>query len=147
MKKLEITERRARVAQEILLNKSTAEIGRILNVSKATISRDAKAIINEWKELYDTEAIREWRISELARLSMIEEAIQEKVKKGDLYAIREQINLMKYRADLLGLKMPVKVEHTGADGGPIKYQEVDLSEKTDQELDAALKEVENILGV
>lgn len=57
---------------------------------------------------------------ELERLDTMVLALWSGVRGGDLGTIDRMLKLMKRRAELLGLDMPVKLEHTGPDGGPIK---------------------------
>lgn len=58
---------------------------------------------------------------DLARADVLLAAVMPNAKKGDATAQRAALDLLKYRADLLGLSAPIKgkVELTGEGGGPV----------------------------
>lgn len=51
---------------------------------------------------------------------------------------RDRLLAAKQIAELLGLNAPLRHEHTGAEGGPVKYQNVE--EMTDEQLHAIIEE-------
>lgn len=70
-------------------------------------------------------------------------ALSTRIKAGDTFAINTALGVLARRAKLLGLDMPI--EHKI--DGKIEMESPDLSAKGKAELEAALAEVERILGV
>lgn len=140
--------RRIEVAALIVGGFSYREIAKKLGTSIATISRDYGVIREEWRRELNSEDIQAWRILELAKLSVMERAIAGKVRSGDILAIKQQLSLMKYRAELLGLYAAIRHEHTGRAGQPIELEVAggDLSHVPQADLEQAMAEVDRILG-
>jgi len=137
-------QRRIEVAALIVGGFTYRQIAKKLSTSIATISRDYEKIQEEWKRELNSQDIQAWRILELAKLSVMEQAIAAKVRAGDILAIRQQLSLMKYRAELLGLYAAIRHEVSGkvemASGAR------DLSRVPQADLEQALAEVDRILG-
>ena len=96
---------------------SQAEIRRVLakptpmhpegiKVAKATVCRYVKQILEEWASAVAPETRERWRGKELAKLDKMEVNLHKKCLDGDIKAINARLNLMKHRADLLGLTEP-----------------------------------------
>ncbi|MFD5451213.1 hypothetical protein [Streptomyces sp. NPDC127100] len=65
---------------------------------------------------------------EVQRLDRMQAAAWAKAAKGDLKAIETVLKVIDRRARLLGLDRPARTEITGADGGPLQVEAVDLAE-------------------
>ncbi|MDX3165849.1 hypothetical protein PV516_18865 [Streptomyces scabiei] len=65
---------------------------------------------------------------EVQRLDRMQAAAWAKAAKGDLKAIETVLKVIDRRARLLGLDRPIRTEITGADGGPLQVEAVDLAE-------------------
>lgn len=65
---------------------------------------------------------------EVQRLDRMQAAAWAKAAKGDLKAIETVLKIIDRRARLLGLDRPARTEITGADGGPLQIEAVDLAE-------------------
>jgi len=80
---------------------------------------------------------------DMERLDMLFLYLMPKIRAGDAFAINAALRIMERRAKLLGLDMPI--EHKI--DGKIEVESPDLSAKGKAELEAALAEVERLLGV
>jgi len=81
---------------------------------------------------------------DIERLDMLFLFLMKRIRRGDPKAIIAALRIMERRAKLLGLDMPTEEHITGK----IQLEPLpDLSGKSDAELNAALAEVERILGV
>src|SRR5215207_4462594 len=104
---LEITQRRKTVSANLLAGLTYAEIGRALNVSKATITSDKKAILTEWRQHYAQDAA-ELAALQLRRLDVLLNAIWEKARQGDERAIDKALAIMDRQSEILGVtKVPL----------------------------------------
>ncbi|MER5302291.1 hypothetical protein ABT039_22915 [Streptomyces lasiicapitis] len=65
---------------------------------------------------------------EVQRLDRMQAAAWAKAAKGDLKAIETVLKVIDRRARLLGLDRPARTEITGADGGPLQVEAVDVAE-------------------
>lgn len=111
-KKMEIEERRKIVSANILAGSNYRDIAEALGVSPATICKDFKAILADWRK-QTNEIIGDWVPLELGRLDTALKAIWDDVRKGDLRAIDRMVKIMERRAKLLGLDAPAKQEQVG----------------------------------
>jgi hypothetical protein len=85
------------------------------------------------------ESATELRALETQRLDELQQAIWEQAAGGDLKAIDRILRIMERRAKLLGLDGPQRIEHAGAEGGPIQH-EWDFSGLSDEELERQYRE-------
>ena len=73
-------------------------------------------------------------------------ALWRRVQNGDERAIDRVLRIMERRAKLLGLDAAAKTEHTGKEGGPIRYER-QYADFSDEELEQAiLEEAARIMG-
>jgi len=117
-KKLEIEERRAIVAANILAGASYRHIAKTLGVSPATIAKDFKAIIKGWQE-ESRDIIGDWVPVEVHRLDVMVNAIWDDVRGGDLKAMDRMLRVMERRARLLGLDAPTPIALQNPDGSAL----------------------------
>ena len=114
-------ERRAeRRVQALELRKAGCtyrEIGAALKCGVKTVHVDVRQAL---AALAKTEEVgTEVRTLELARLDGLWLGAWPRAKKGDDRAIRSCLQIMRRRAEMLGLDAPEKHEHTGKDGAPL----------------------------
>jgi hypothetical protein len=91
-----------------------------------------RAIERRVKEI--SEGAEEVLNLELQRLDTMLLAVWPKAASGDSGAIDRVLKLMDRRARYLGLDTPQRLEHTGREGEPIRY-EYDFSHFSDAELE------------
>lgn len=109
--------RRQRVAVNLLAGLNYREIAGALKVSPATVCRDTKAILGEWREAR-LETTDEWVALQVKRLDRAINAIWDSVLNGDVNAIDRLQRLIDQQGKLLGHTAD-KMEHTGVNGGAI----------------------------
>lgn len=102
-RQIEITNRRAIVAANLLAGATYREIARAVNVSPATVVTDSRAIINEWRQHYRTDADRYLSL-QLRRLDTLLNALWERAVKGDPAAITSVLAIIDRQSRLLGLQ-------------------------------------------
>lgn len=111
---LAIEARRRKVAELWLAHAPQEEIGREVGVNQATISRDIKAIRDQFRAERDEILDRE-----TAELDHIERECVTRYQQdltGDW--IDRRLKVKERRSKLLGLDAPAKVEQSGPGGGP-----------------------------
>ena len=110
-KQAERERRRQQVAAMLLAHRSQRQIAQALGVHQATVSRDVQAVRREWQErrLQDIHA---WVAEETAKLDHVERALVPRVLDGELPAVDRLLNVMRQRAQLLGLDEPQQHQHT-----------------------------------
>jgi len=102
--------RRQRVAVNLLAGLNYREIATALKVSPATVCRDAKAILDEWREARIGVA-DEWATLQVKRLDRAINAIWDNVLNGDATAIDRLQRLIDQQGKLLGYSVgDVRVE-------------------------------------
>ncbi|MEW1719761.1 hypothetical protein [Streptomyces sp. NPDC093109] len=74
----------------------------------------------------EADELRSVEAERLDRLFFV--AYRKAVRDGELPAIDRALRIMERRARLLGLDRPAKTEITGAAGGPLQVEAVDLAE-------------------
>ena len=79
---------------------------------KSALNKTIKAAAEDVKQM------------QISRLDTMLKAIWASVVAGNLGVIDRALRLEERRARLLGLDAPIKQEHTGAAGGPIKTEDV-----------------------
>ena len=80
---------------------------------------------------------------DIERLDSYLLALSKRIRSGDAFAINTALAVLARRAKLLGLDMPI--EHKI--DGKIEVESPDLTAKGKAELEAALTEVERLLGI
>lgn len=169
-------ERAKRLTRELELRRlgfSFEAIAEQVGVSVSTAHRD---VCQALAKLADANRgkTEEWRELEIQKLDALERVLQAVLRRhhvvlykgkpvvqanpatGEvetltddgpvIQAIRELRALSERRCRLLGLDTPQKIEHSGADGGPIRH-EYDFAALTDDELEAAIvAEAQSITG-
>lgn len=81
-KRLAMAQRRLKVAANILAGATFADVAQTLNVSKATVSKDYHAILDDWKALYADKADQYLQLI-MRRLDVLLNAIWEDARQGD----------------------------------------------------------------
>lgn len=99
---LSITNRRRAVAANLLAGATYAEIAHALNVSKATIASDYKAILAEWRAHYAADADDLVQL-QLRRYDVLLNAIWSDARGGSAVAIDRTLAIMDRQNALLGL--------------------------------------------
>lgn len=99
---LEITNRRKLISANLLAGLTYTEIGRALNISKATITSDKKAILAEWRQQYAQSADQLVAV-QLRRLDVLLNAIWEKATKGDDKAMGRALDIIDRQNAILGV--------------------------------------------
>lgn len=130
----EIAERQREVGRMHLERIPQWEIAERLKLTEATVSRDLKAVREEWRaearsnvgEATERE-IKSLEASEARlRASWTRILANRRMKPGlrtlaECKLNAELVRIATHRAKLLGLEAPAKVVHTGAGGGPIGH--------------------------
>lgn len=106
---LEVIQRRRTVSANLLAGLTYAEISRALNISKATITSDKKAILEEWRQQYAQEADQLVAL-QLRRLDVLLNAIWERARQGDEKAVDRALAIIDRQNDILGVKQLPTVE-------------------------------------
>lgn len=101
-KKLTREERRRLVAANIIAGATYAEIALALDVSKATIANDYKAIIENLRGHYEGK-FAEFLAVQLRRYDTLLNVVWDKASKGDLACIDRALAVMDRQNRLLGL--------------------------------------------
>jgi hypothetical protein len=119
-KKLEVEQRRAIVAANILAGMSYREIARALQnsghtVTHETVRKDFQAILRQYNEEHQEVAARIVVIED-RRLNHALNAIWSKVENGDLGAINTMIRVMERRARMSGIDAPTKIAPVTPEG-------------------------------
>jgi hypothetical protein len=95
--------------------------------SRGAASKDVHRALEENLEA-ESAAAQTLRELEVQRLDRMQAAAWAKAAKGDLKAIETVLKVIDRRCRLLGLDKPARAEITGADGGPLQVETVDLAE-------------------
>lgn len=126
-KKMEIDERRRKVAQLYLRRQTQEEIGRVLGVSQDTISLDLKALREKWAA-ENVENLDQVKVREAAELDEMEaEAAVEFSRRKNWEWFDRRLKVKERRAKLLGLDAPTK---TDANVNIGKLSDADLVRET-----------------
>jgi hypothetical protein len=124
--KVQIEQRRKLVAANLLGGLTYAEIGRALNVSKATIASDYKAILAEWRQHYAAKA-DDYLGLQLRRLDTLLNALWDDAKGGNLQKLDRVLAIMDRQSALLGLSKGITLS-TNNVTVPIQIVEVNLTD-------------------
>lgn len=113
------------------------EIARKLGCGKTAAHRLVTDAMQECRDQIAGDA-DELRTEELSRLDGMLAGLWQDARKGDVAAVDRVLKISERRAKLLGLDAPVRLAHTGNDGGPIltRNDGIDLATLTDEELRA-----------
>ncbi len=101
-KRFAMQNRRQLVAVNLLAGLSYTDIAEITDSSNATITRDVKYLLKEWRTHY-TKDVDDWVKIKLRQLDMLYNAIHEKAMKGNIPAIREAHAIIQTQCKLLGI--------------------------------------------
>ena len=136
----------------MLLGHATQDaIARQLNVTRKTIGADVKALRELWRQELVRDPV-EVLARELAELNDMErDCVQSFTVSGDAVWLRERRLIKERKARMLGLDAPVRQEHTGPAGEPIKQDVTVLvnalaNTDTRNALDALVRGVEGHPG-
>ncbi len=106
---LERSQRRQRVAVNLLAGMSYREIADALKVSPATVCRDVESILKEWRNARLATA-DEWVSLQVKRLDRAINAIWGKVLDGDSAAVDRLQKLIEQQGRLLGYDEGMRIE-------------------------------------
>jgi hypothetical protein len=105
VKQVEIQRRRDIVAVNLVAGATYSEIAATLNVSKATIAGDYKAILRAWKEHY-ADKLDKYLYLQLRRYDVMLNAVWERARNGDSSAIDRALAIMDRQNALMQIKKP-----------------------------------------
>lgn len=91
--KANIAQRRNVVAANLLAGATYTEIAHVLNVSRATVASDVKALLTGWKEHYVDQAARYVNV-QMRRYDVMLNALWNRAREGDLSSIDRVITIM-----------------------------------------------------
>ena len=130
--RLTIEARRRRVVGFLLGHATQEEIARREGVNRQTINADVKALREMWrKELIDDPvAIKAQELAELNDMEL--DCIRGYSLTHDRSWIAERRLIKERKAKLLGLDAPVRQEHSGPEGGPIKQDLTVITDALDE---------------
>lgn len=140
-RKLEIAERRAKVADMVRRGLRQREIAEQLGVDEGTISRDMKAIRTSMEDRAKR-SIEVDRAMQRERLEAAVNAIWDDVQRGDAAAVRNLVRLVDRIARLEGLDMPTRVETTTVN---LRQKLREMAEREGLDPDSAIAEAERYL--
>jgi DNA-binding CsgD family transcriptional regulator len=99
---------------------SPAEIGRVLQVSRQAVHKMLRRVLARLAAQTDGDAL-EVRQLEASRLDTLMVVLWKRALTGHEGAVDRVLKIMQRRAELLGLDVPQRREHTGRGGGPIPF--------------------------
>lgn len=102
---LSIAQRRQVVAVNLIAGATYAEIAGTLNISKATITSDYRAILKEWKEHY-TAKLDQYLYLQLRRYDVLLNTLWERARSGDAAAIDRALAIMDRQNKLMHITKP-----------------------------------------
>lgn len=104
-----IAQRRKTVAANLLAGATYAQISQVLNVSRATIASDYKAILSEWRALYAAKA-DDLIARQLRRYDVLLNGIWSEAQAGKESAIDRVLAIMDRQNNLMGIARPAPAE-------------------------------------
>lgn len=116
--------RRTRIAEMLAERLSYSEMAKRLGVGKSTITRDVRAMLDEWRESR-VEDVETQVVVELHTLAKLQQGIAYEANGGDLPSIDRVLKIMERRAKLLGLDSPTKIAPTDPTGVTPYHESVD----------------------
>ena len=123
LKKIEVEDRRRRVATLLLRRVPQWQIADQLQTRRYTISRDVSALLQQWR-IEAGACVVEVVARELAALDALEyECTLQFSKTKDAEWINARLRIMQRRAKMLGLDEATVTKLVGPDGGPIQVEQ------------------------
>ena len=104
-----IAQRRKTVAANLLAGATYAQISQVLNVSRATIASDYKAILSEWRALYAAKA-DDLIARQLRRYDVLLNGIWSEAQAGKESVIDRVLAIMDRQNNLMGIARPAPAE-------------------------------------
>lgn len=126
-KQAETSQRRTEMLRMKNSGMSVGEIATHYGMSPQTASKDLYRAIRKARELEVQEA-ELYREIQRSRLESLLGGVWDDAKDGDPKASEQARKLISDLTDLLGVKVPVRTEISGPDGGDIPFSSGDLSE-------------------
>jgi hypothetical protein len=135
---LEAREREVKALELRKAGLSYPQIGKALGVSQVAAYKIVMRVLQRYEANIqeETEDLRE---IELQRLDRMLNAIEPKIRRGDLKAIAVAVRISERRSRLLGLDLPQKMEHTSTPDAPVDLRllsDAELEQRIDQLLSA-----------
>lgn len=126
-KQADTAQRRTELLRMKLSGKSVAEIAAHFGMSRATASKDLSRIVKKARDLEIQEA-ELYREVQRGRLETLLLGVWPDAVAGEPKASEAARKLISDLSDLLGVKVPVRTEISGPDGGDIPFSSGELSE-------------------
>jgi len=114
------SERRAEILRMKVQGHSTAAIAAHFNMAPATIRKDVQRAFRKARDLELQEADL-YRQVQLTRLETLLLAVWPEAQNGDVKASEQARKLIADITELTGVKVPVRTEISGPDGGAIPF--------------------------
>lgn len=131
---LEVKQRRVKVSELMLRRLPQIEMASLLDVSQATISKDVRAILQEYEDAIPRNVNRV-KGRELAALDQMElQACVEFERTRKVCWLRARLDILERRSKTLGLDAPITVKHDLSE-----LFDKDPRHMTDEELQAAIE--------
>lgn len=121
------SERRAQMLRMKVEGRSVNEIAAHFNTSPGTVRKDISRAVRKAKDLEIQEA-ELYRQLQAARLETLLTAVWPKAIAGDVKSSEQARKLIADLTDLLGIKIPVRTEISGPDGGAIPFNSGEAAE-------------------
>ena len=123
LKKVEIEDRRRRVAELLLQRVPQWRIAEQLELPRWMVSRDQSALLKAWR-IEAGAATGETVARELAELDDMERQVCERFEETHAIEwVNARLRIMERRAKMLGLDEPKVWKLIGPDGGPIQVEQ------------------------
>jgi DNA-binding CsgD family transcriptional regulator len=123
------SERRAEILRRKIAGEKVTNIAAALGISRATASKDLTRACRKARDLEIQEA-ELYRQLQSSRLEELLTAVWPDAITGDVKASEQARKLIADLTDLMGVKVPVRTEISGPDGGAIPFSGGELSELT-----------------
>lgn len=139
-----VRKRRHQVSELLLKRWRQCDIAEKLGVTDQVVSKDAKAIHEDWKASLPTD-VSEFQRQDLKALAQMEQqACEQYDKTRKVHWLRVRLDIMARRAKIVGMDQPlqlaVRIDHS--------WLSKPVAEMTDSELQQAIKEAEqNVIDV
>lgn len=142
VKAIETIEREAIAFELRKQGLSYNEIGKRLNTTSTTAWNYVNSVLTSINEKLNEDVTRV-RILEVSRLDDMLAKLYPKIMAGQEGAITTALRIAERRSKMLGLDAPEKINHAGADGGPIEVSVI--QGLSDEELDARILRIQQYL--
>lgn len=120
-------DRRAQMLRMKIEGKSVAEIAQHFNMSPNTASKDLSRAISKARDLEVQEA-EQWRQIQVSRIETLLAAVWPEAQEGEVRSVEQARKLIADLTDVLGVRIPVRTEISGPDGGAIPFSSGELNE-------------------